>query len=244
MQPASVRRAEASFGVAARVSNKSISPLNAIFDAIIFHLSSFEDSRVENGMTPRPEKWTLTKEALDVFLARLDADRDRAGESYEQVRRKLVTFFRCNGCWDAERLVDETIDRVIRRLGEVDVIDLMAFIRGVARHVASEAHKISIQVIALDDAAEPSRQRCADPEAEELTEKRLGGLEKCARYLSHQDRELVFDYYRYDKTEKIENKRKMAQNMGITAGALRVRAFRARQHLEDCITNCIATASA
>jgi len=192
------------------------------------------------GMSARPEKWTLTKESFDVFLTRLDPNRDQAGLSYEQVRRKLLTFFRCNGCSDAEKLVDETIDRVTRRLGEVDVHDLMPFIRGVARHVASEAHKIRIQVIALDDAPEPPQQLGADPEEEALTGKRLGCLEKCSGHLSDRDRQLIFEYYKYDKSQKIENKRKMAEAMGITLGGLRVRAFRARQQLEGCITNCVA----
>src|SRR5580700_5918445 len=61
----------------------------------------------------RNEKWTLTRESLEVFLNYLDADRERAGEKYETIRQKLLTLFRCNGCWTAEDLADETIDRVI-----------------------------------------------------------------------------------------------------------------------------------
>jgi RNA polymerase sigma factor (sigma-70 family) len=196
-----------------------------------------------DGMSARPVRWTLTREALDVFLARLDPDRDRAGQSYEQLRRKLVTFFRCHGCWDAEGLVDETIDRAIRRLGEIEVHDLVSFIRGVARHVASEIHKIRIQVVPLDAAPEPFRHDSTDIDKQATDEKQLRCLEKCSVQLSERDRDLIFEYYKYEKSQKIENKRKMAEAMGITLGGLRVRAFRARQQLEDCITNCVALSS-
>jgi hypothetical protein len=39
-------------------------------------------------------------------------DREQAGERYEQIRRTLVIFFRCDGCPSADEAVDETIDRV------------------------------------------------------------------------------------------------------------------------------------
>jgi len=196
---------------------------------------------VAESMNLRPERWTLTQEALDLFLARLDPDRDRAGQIYEQIRHKLVTFFRCNGFWDGEDLVDETLDRVIRRHAEVEIIDLMAFIRGVARRVASESHKLQVRQIPLDDAPELVRKdnTVNDPEETAIAEKRLICLEQCASRLHKADRDLVGEYYRYKGRQKIENKRKMAEAMGITPGTLRVRAFRVRLQLEGCMTQCM-----
>ena len=193
-----------------------------------------------DSVSVRSKHGTLTKEGFDTLLSRLDPDRNRAGHCYESVRRKLVTFFRCNNCWDAEALVDETIDRVSRRLQEVDVLDLVPFIHGVARRVACEAHRDRVREIPLEDAPEPAGPVGVDPDEQRLTEKRLRCLGECAKHLSRPDSDLILEYYRYDKAQKIENKRIMAQELGITTGALRVRAFRARQRLEDCITNCIA----
>jgi RNA polymerase sigma factor (sigma-70 family) len=184
-------------------------------------------------------KWVLTQEGLDRFFSRLDPDRHKAGQEYEQVRRKLITFFHCHGWWDAEALVDETIDRVIRRLDEIEIRDLMAFVRGVARHVALERRKLHREV-PLDSIAEPSRPE-TDPEDEILATARLTCLEQCGQRLSEGDRDLLVEYYRHEKAQKIENKRRMAQSMGISAGALRIRAFRARQQLEACVTACVAT---
>lgn len=61
----------------------------------------------------------LSQEAFDTFLAWLDADRDRAGEKYEEIRRKLIRDFVHRDCLDAEELADETINRVIRELPEI-----------------------------------------------------------------------------------------------------------------------------
>jgi len=178
------------------------------------------------------EKWTLSKESLDAFLLRLNSEREPAGREYENVRRKLLTFFRCNGCWDAEVLVDETIDRVIRRHGEVEIRELMPFIRGVARRVASEHHK-AYREVPLEEVKEPSQR---DPNVwdDEIVADavRLKCLEECVKRLGPEDREMIVGYYMGEKGQKIENKRKLAQQFGITTAALRVRAFRVRERLQ------------
>jgi hypothetical protein len=55
----------------------------------------------------------MTKEEFDAFLAHLDLDRERAGEKYEQIRRKMLSFCRGRGLTDAEKAFDEVIDRGI-----------------------------------------------------------------------------------------------------------------------------------
>jgi DNA-directed RNA polymerase specialized sigma24 family protein len=193
------------------------------------------------GMSVRPERWTLTQQALDTFLVRLGPDRDKAGQTYEEFRRKLVTFFRVNGCWEAEDLVDTTLDRVIRRLEEVEVHDLPAFIRGVARHVASETHRCKVWQVPIEDAPEIVRKdnSIEIPGEQATVELRLRCLEKCASQLPQPDRTLMLEFYRFDGSQKIENKRRMADSLGLTLGALRVKAFRLRAKLEACITKCM-----
>ena len=56
--------------------------------------------------------WALSQEAFDRLLAWLDPDRDRAGERYEEIRRKLIGIFLRRGCSTAEDLTDEAINRV------------------------------------------------------------------------------------------------------------------------------------
>ena len=62
--------------------------------------------------------WTLSPQSFDLLLSALHADRDRAGEEYERLRRTLVTFFDWRGCAFPEELADETFNRAARRLEE------------------------------------------------------------------------------------------------------------------------------
>src|SRR5690349_3379020 len=61
----------------------------------------------------------LTQEALERLLAWLDPDPDRAARRYENIRARLIRFFREHGARDwAEELVDQTIDLVATRIGK------------------------------------------------------------------------------------------------------------------------------
>jgi DNA-directed RNA polymerase specialized sigma24 family protein len=192
--------------------------------------------------TTQPEKWTLTQEGLEVFLAHLDPDRDVAGEKYEEIRRKLMTFFRCNGFSNEQDPVDETIDRVIRRLGEIEVRDLMPFLRGVARHVASETRKRSKEV-PLAEVPEPAFLSISTENTELETDHRLRCLDQTVRCLTPDDRELVVEWYLYEKGQKIENKKKLAAARGVSLSTLRVQAFRARERLQKLVQDCLKGSS-
>jgi DNA-directed RNA polymerase specialized sigma24 family protein len=151
----------------------------------------------------------MTKEGLDAFLASLDADRERAGEQYEQIRRKLLTFFRGRGVTNAEDAADETIDRVAKKLPEGEVIhNVKSFLLGVARKVASETLK-KIKDVPLSDVKEPHGNPI-DYDKEQETRRR----ERCVRdaflLLDSEQRELIIEWYRCDEGEKLENRRRLA----------------------------------
>ena len=75
------------------------------------------------------------------LLLRLDADRDRAGEKYEDLRRKLIRYFEWNPRFPVEALADETLDRVARKLATEEIHDLPAFVWAVAKNVRQEEQK-------------------------------------------------------------------------------------------------------
>jgi hypothetical protein len=64
----------------------------------------------------------LEQQDFDRLLNWLDADRDRAGLLYERIRWRLVTILASRGCALAEELADETIDRVARRVADIEQI--------------------------------------------------------------------------------------------------------------------------
>src|SRR5512134_1992159 len=83
-----------------------------------------------------------TEETFDRLLASLDADRERAGERYEDLRRTLVRFFEWRGAPFPEDHADETFDRVARRLDEgITIENLGGYCYNVARLIFLETLK-------------------------------------------------------------------------------------------------------
>jgi DNA-directed RNA polymerase specialized sigma24 family protein len=167
----------------------------------------------------------LTQERFDQFLAGLDSDRERAGAKYEALRRKLITCFRYRDCPDAESLADETIDRVIRKQGGEEIQELAPYALAVARRVASEAHKREKALSQMPPAP-------PDPPG---WERQLELLTGCMQLIPKRQRALILAYYQHEKSQKIEDRRRIAAALGIPATALRVRALRIRRRLEDCV---------
>jgi hypothetical protein len=84
---------------------------------------------------------TTRRDQLDDLLAWLDPDRDRAGAKYERLRRGLVMSFTVRGCSDADKMADETINRVMTKLIEIKPAfggDLALYVDAVAKHVMIE----------------------------------------------------------------------------------------------------------
>ena len=64
-------------------------------------------------------------------------------------------------------------------------------------------------------------------------------LVKCLRFLSREKRDLILDYHIYDGSQKAKHHRQMAEELGISDGALRGRAHHLRGSLEKCIGECL-----
>ena len=63
-------------------------------------------------------------------------------------------------------------------------------------------------------------------------------LEKCLHKLPQFDRDLVLAYYQQEKHAKIQNRKDLAEQMGLAANALRIRACRIRANLLKCVELC------
>lgn len=156
----------------------------------------------------------------------------RRAERYRLLREKVESFFRWKGLVDPAGLTDETFDRVARRVeaNEVRTAQPHAFILGVARMVALEAARRDRREVPLEEhASEPV------PANDDDVEVRLKALDGCLEGLLPAERELVFTYYRDEGSTRIEGRQRLADSLGTTVGALRVRAFRIRARLESCV---------
>jgi DNA-directed RNA polymerase specialized sigma24 family protein len=193
---------------------------------------------VSLAKVPPKREWVLTQAAFDGFLATLDRDRDKAGEKYEHIRVKLLKYFQWCGSDAPDIDADETINRVTRRLYEgEDVYNLTGYIYGVAKLVHTESLKRRNQVRALD---EGSLIELSSVGVEAHVANYQECLERCLGRLTDDDREAITEYYRYQKTEKVDCRKRLAARLGISLNTLRVKMHRQRLNLEACVEKCLA----
>lgn len=177
---------------------------------------------------------TITKESFEALLEWLDPDREEAGKRYEVIRTGLVRIFVSKGLSDAGHYADETIDRVIKRLPELQegyVGDPVRYFHGVARNVMLEygrRKEVSTDVLP---------QRVTHAEVRTDTHECLS---KCLKLLPRDKQELILDYHIYQGHAKIVHHREMAHELKISEGALRTRAHHLRVTLEKCVVRCVA----
>jgi len=176
------------------------------------------------------KQWVPTKSSFDRFLEGLDPDRDRAGQKYEALRIKVIKFFEWRACASAEDLADETIDRVIRKIDAGELVrDHAAYTYRVAKFLYLEKVKVPSREQALeDDFAAPFSEI-------ETDDTRLADLERCLGMLSQANREMVLRYYQEDKRAKIDHRKKLADSLGLSLNALRIKTNRIRAKLEECV---------
>ena len=187
----------------------------------------------------------LTQEGLDKFLARLDPDRSLAGKKYQILHRKLVKLFEWRNAPCAENLADETIDRVIHKLDQLEIHDVSLFALGVARKVLKESQRATTKNARLDEvpvgALLVNSNTGEQQRAERLDlAKRLECLEECVHALPAAERRLVLEYYEKKPSENMRHRKKMAEQLGITLGTLRVQAHRVRAKLAAWVDRCLA----
>ena len=175
--------------------------------------------------------WKLTEEAFAKFLGCLDPDPARAGEKYEALREALVKFLDWRGALFPEELVDETFNRVTRKLEEGETIrDLPTYCHGVARLVFLQSleqpgnKRVEFEELSMIAVTEP-----------DMTDVRRECLNHCLSRLQAENRALIIEYYRKEGRQKIDHRVSLAERLGIPLNALRSRAQRIRDKLERCI---------
>jgi DNA-directed RNA polymerase specialized sigma24 family protein len=177
------------------------------------------------------KNWVLSQEALDALLDWLDPDREQAGIKYEQIRLRLIKIFTGRGCVDVEDLADETINRVTNKLTKIEnnfMGDRTAYFFGVANKVYMEHRR-----------RKPPQPPPSPPADSERTELEYRCLERCVEKLSDDNRELLLRYYGTEGGTRVEDRKKLAEQLGIAPNALRIRAYRIRLTLQDCVEKCV-----
>lgn len=185
----------------------------------------------------------LPPESFEEILAWLNPDRELAGVMYVQLHDNLTKIFMWRRCSDPEGMTDEVFDRVAKRVGTVRPTyegDPRLYFRAVANNLIKENLKKIGTHVSLEDVDLSTRQTTENENEEELIA-REDCLQSCLQELGSDKRDLIRNYYAKQKQAKIDYRSELAQKLGISLPALRVKVFRIRESLEKCIDRCLKT---
>jgi DNA-directed RNA polymerase specialized sigma24 family protein len=172
--------------------------------------------------------------AFGALLARLSSDGGDA-QAYEALRRRLIQYFRLHAPADADDLADVVLDRLARRIHEgIDVASVPSYALGIARMVLHEARAKSARrhLAEADPTLAPDED--ASDDARDL-ESVLAALRACLDAAGTTARRLILTYYGGDGAVRIAMRKRLAEEHGISLNALRNRALRLRDALEECV---------
>lgn len=169
----------------------------------------------------------------------LGEDDSSRGLEYERIRSRLLSFFVWKGCADNDTLADESLMRVGRKLAEGVTLEqsVATYALGVARFVYLEHVKAQVR---SREAAERAPDPTPDEEAADH-EMRLRALDDCMGALKDDDATLVQRYYAEPRGQKkIEIRKNLAEERGLSMNALRLRTLKLRKQLAQCVEQKMA----
>jgi DNA-directed RNA polymerase specialized sigma24 family protein len=178
----------------------------------------------------------IASKSFEEILTWLNPDREVAGEMYVQLRQDLTRIFVWRKCSDPEGLTDEVFDRVARKVHVVRQTyegDPRLYFRAVANNLVKETFKKMGTHVPLDDVDLPN-QSGTSADDEDIDD----CLHRCLRKLNTETRRLILAYYAKEKQAKIDHRQKLAQSLDIPIETLRVKVYRIRESLEECIERC------
>jgi DNA-directed RNA polymerase specialized sigma24 family protein len=178
----------------------------------------------------------LDTEKFEKLLNWLNPDRDTAGQKYESIRTRLIKIFYARGCYQAEEMADETMDRVTKK---IDTLfgnyegDPALYFYAVAKNVLLEFSRNPKHTEL------PPALPYIDTAPADTNEDYYDCLDRCLEKLGPEQRAFIIDYYTDTKGAKVARRKSIAASLDISAKALRIRAFRIREGLRKCVSECI-----
>lgn len=187
-----------------------------------------------------------TKDEFDALLNWFAPDKQEAAESYERIRLGLARFFRFRGCSDPDLLADETLNRVAQKLRGLDLtrnVKKISIFYGFAHNIYREyLNRVAKKEIQLN-LERPIRSNDHDLSGEPENDFQDGAfncLERCMKELPQDERNLLVRYYSEEKAQKIELRKRLAEELKTRANTLHVRVHRHRKVLRKCVERCLS----
>jgi DNA-directed RNA polymerase specialized sigma24 family protein len=186
------------------------------------------------------EKTEITQEDFDSLLGWLSRDAQEAGKKYEQIRTGLINYFHYRGCPDAEGLADETINRVAGKLPTAqkdENFKLANYFYSFAAKIYLEDFKKRKRLVSGFDGLEfmpsDSGQACEEAGAG------VTCMQRCLAKHPNSERVLLLKYYGFDKTDRAERRKRLADEEKMSIHLLQTKVSRLKKILRDCLRKCM-----
>ena len=167
----------------------------------------------------------------------LDVDEESAARKYEKIRTRLIRVFINRGCYEADDLADETINRVTIKMPVIRE----GYVGEPTSYFYGVADKVHLEWLRKQKKARPveitENVRSKEPEIE--SDEEYECLEKCLKQLPKDLRDLIVGYYKGEKRAKIEHHRELAEKWNISTNALQTKTCRIRGGLRKCVVDCL-----
>ena len=180
---------------------------------------------------------------MDRLLAFFDADHVRAEAKYAQVRLRLFKLFTWRRCTPAETFVDQTVERVVRRLmagTDRQVAEPYQYFYNVAIGVANEQPRPvesepEIEASAPDpnEPVPETKRPQKDPALLQQAQQRMPMLGAALRELLPQYRRLLTDYHRRHRSPNWREE--LEETYGAPDNVLRLRVHHLRAGVERSV---------
>jgi len=172
-----------------------------------------------------------TQDAFAKLLSWLDPDPDLAAEKHQRIYVRLVRVFAAKGCVDEGDLADQTVNVVARRIDWL----IENYVGDPALYFYGVANKIFLEQL-------PTKPLPVPPPPPDNTEieRRCHCLEQCLETdASAEERTMAIRYHEGEGRARIEDRKRMADELGITLNALRIRICHLQARLRPCIEDCL-----
>ncbi|HEV7699110.1 MAG TPA: hypothetical protein VGO43_02680 [Pyrinomonadaceae bacterium] len=179
---------------------------------------------------------TITPESFSQLLRWLGLNAESGGVEYEMIRKRLIRFFAFRGCYEADRLADVAIDRVLARIATLEdtyVGDPVWYFLGVATKVHLEWTRQQNRTVDLEEISQAPVLDQSEDEPE------FRCLDACLDSLPSETRDLILSYYTSENKDHITSRKHLAKELGISISALHIRASRIRSRLAECVAKCL-----
>ena len=180
-------------------------------------------------------------EDLSRLLLRLDADVAAAWEQYAILRRRITKIFQWNNCFPADDFAAEALERVGKKLESEEIHDVTGYCVGVARMMCKEVgrrkqRENSLEGLVGGPDSVPDSSHLESQIIANIDQKMwLVFLRECLAKLKPDERVFILAFYGAEGEKDMYHRRRLAEETNLKGGALRTRANRLRDKLEDCI---------